>query len=158
MSGFLPERWTKASVCPSGESEGEVSAPGMFVSRRYVAFDPLAPAVLVRPRRTKYASPAPARRLAATRSTGMTGRRRRVEMTAAWPVVPESASMSNARSCAEWNRCSGFFSRQWRTMRSMPGETFWLVMERSAGSSLRIAAIVSPAESAWNARLPESIS
>ena len=35
---------------------------------------------------------------------------------------------------------------------------FWLVTERSGGSSLRIAAIVSPAESAWNARLPESIS
>ena len=43
-------------------------------------------------------------------------------------------------------------------MRSMPGEMFWFVTERSAGSSFRIAAIVSPAESAWNARLPESIS
>ena len=43
-------------------------------------------------------------------------------------------------------------------MRSRPGETDWLVTERSGGSSLRIDAIVSPAESAWNARLPDSIS
>ena len=35
---------------------------------------------------------------------------------------------------------------------------FWLVMERSGGSSLRIADIVSAAESPWKARLPESIS
>ncbi len=34
----------------------------------------------------------------------------------------------------------------------------WFVTERSGGSSFRIAAIVSPAESAWKARLPESIS
>ena len=35
---------------------------------------------------------------------------------------------------------------------------FWFVTERSGGSSLRIADIVSAAESPWNARLPESIS
>ena len=35
--------------------------------------------------------------------------------------TPESASRSNARSCAEWKRCSGFFSRQCRTMRSSAG-------------------------------------
>ena len=43
-------------------------------------------------------------------------------------------------------------------MRSRPGETFWLVTERSGGSSLRIADIVSAAESPWKARLPDSIS
>ena len=40
-------------------------------------------------------------------------------------------------SCADWKRCSGFFSRQWRTIRSRPGETFWFVTERSGGSSLQ---------------------
>ena len=35
--------------------------------------------------------------------------------------TPESASRSKARSCAEWKRCSGFFSRQCRTIRSRPG-------------------------------------
>ena len=35
---------------------------------------------------------------------------------------------------------------------------FWFVTESSGGSSLRIAVIVSAAESPWNARLPESIS
>jgi hypothetical protein len=59
---------------------------------------------------------------------------------------------------ADWNRRSGFFSRQWRTIRSRPGETFWFVTESSGGSSLRIAAIVSPAESPRKARWPESIS
>ena len=43
-------------------------------------------------------------------------------------------------------------------MRSRPGGMFWLVMDRSGGSSFRIADIVSAAESPWKARLPESIS
>ncbi len=61
-------------------------------------------------------------------------------------------------SLEDWNLRSGFFSRQWRTIRSRPGEMFWLVTASSGGSSLRIDAIVSPAESPWNARFPESIS
>ena len=48
---------------------------------------------------------------------------------------PESASRSKARSCAEWNRCSGFFSRQWRTMRSRPGGDV-LVGDREIGRVL----------------------
>ena len=70
--------------------------------------------------------------------------------------APDSDSRSNARSCAEWNRSSGFFSRQWRTTRSSPGCTFLFVAERSGGSSRRIADIVSAAVSRWNARAPES--
>ena len=61
-------------------------------------------------------------------------------------------------SDADWNLRSGFFSRQWRTIRSRPGEMFWFVTERSGGSSRRIAAIVSPAESPRKARWPASIS
>src|SRR6266545_6547429 len=72
--------------------------------------------------------------------------------------TPVSVSRSKARSWAEWKRCSGFFSRQWRTIRSSPGEIFRLVSERSGGSSRRIADIVSAVESAWKARRPESIS
>jgi hypothetical protein len=37
---------------------------------------------------------------------------------------PDSASRSKATSEADWNRRSGFFSRQWRTIRSRPGEMF----------------------------------
>ena len=70
------------------------------------------------------------------------------------PKTPDTASRSNARSCAEWKRCSGFFSMQCRTMRSRPGEMVWFVTERSGGSSLRIADIVSAAESPWNALSP----
>ena len=61
-------------------------------------------------------------------------------------------------SRADWNRSSGLFSRLWRTTRSSAGEIFWFVAESSAGSSRRIADIVSAAESPWNALLPESIS
>ena len=43
-------------------------------------------------------------------------------VAAAVPDVPESASRSNARSCADWKRRSGFFSMQCRTTRSRPGE------------------------------------
>ena len=70
----------------------------------------------------------------------------------------DSARRSNARSCAEWNLSSGFFSRQWRITRSSPGCTFLFVAERSGGSSRRIADMVSAAVSRWNAREPDSIS
>jgi len=70
----------------------------------------------------------------------------------------DNARRSNARSCAEWNRSSGFFSRQWRITRSRPGWTFLFVAERSGGSSRRMADIVSAAVSRWNAREPESAS
>ena len=60
---------------------------------------------------------------------------------------PESCSRSKARSRADWKRSSGFFSRQWRTIRSRAGGRLRLVSLRSGGSSLRIAVIVSTAES-----------
>ena len=36
---------------------------------------------------------------------------------------PESALRANDRSRADWNRCSGFFSKQRRTMRSSVEDT-----------------------------------
>src|SRR5258708_1275778 len=36
--------------------------------------------------------------------------------------VPESAPKANERSRADWKRCSGFFSRHLRTIRSRAGE------------------------------------
>src|SRR5215471_6985472 len=62
-------------------------------------------------------------------------------------VAPDKASIANARSLAEWNRSSGFFSRQCRNTRSRAGARFLLLSERSGGSSLRIALIVSAADS-----------
>src|ERR1035437_3162657 len=35
---------------------------------------------------------------------------------------PDNASSANVKSRADWKRSAGFFSRQWRTMRSRPGE------------------------------------
>ena len=61
-------------------------------------------------------------------------------------------------SLADWNRLSGSFSRQCRTMWSRTGGTFRPDSESSGGSSLRIAAMVSAAEPRWKARLPESSS
>ena len=66
--------------------------------------------------------------------------------------------MSNATSRADWKRSSGFFSRQCRTIRSSAGGSGWPPSAAGAGSSLRIAFIVSTAESPSNARRPVSIS
>ncbi len=44
---------------------------------------------------------------------------------------------SKARSWAEWKRCSGFFSRQWRMIRSSAGEMSRFAVEISGGSSLQ---------------------
>ena len=72
--------------------------------------------------------------------------------------TPERASRSKATSRADSNRSSGFFSRQWRTIRSSPGWMSLFVCERSGGSFDRIAVIVSAAVSPRNARWPDSIS
>ncbi len=74
------------------------------------------------------------------------------------PVAVASALRSKARSWADWKRCSGRFSRQWLTMRSSAGGRARVVSWRSGGSSLRIACIVSAADSPWKARRPETIS
>src|ERR1035437_7435776 len=71
---------------------------------------------------------------------------------------PDNAPSANVKSRADWKRSAGFFSRQWRTMRSRPGEIFTVVGSISAGSDLRIAFMVSTDESPPNAGLPESIS
>src|SRR6476646_995094 len=72
--------------------------------------------------------------------------------------VVDNVSSANARSVADWNRRSGFFSRQRRTIRSTPGEIESFVVSSSGGSFVRIAVIVSAAVSALNARSPPSIS
>src|SRR5208282_2491802 len=68
----------------------------------------------------------------------------------------ESASRPNATSRAESKRSAGFFSRQWRTIRSIAGGTARFSSEISGGSSFRIALIASADVSPLNARLPES--
>ena len=71
---------------------------------------------------------------------------------------PESASRSKAMSRADWNRSPGVFSRQWPTIRSRAGGRLRFVSDRSGGSSLRIAFMVSTAEAPRKARRPDSIS
>jgi len=66
--------------------------------------------------------------------------------------------MANARSLADWNRRSGFFSRQRRMMRSSPGDTCPPEADNSDTSSFRMAFMVSTEDSPLNARLPETIS
>jgi len=77
--------------------------------------------------------------------------------TAAEPVVPVAVSRAKARSRADWNRFSGFFSRQCRSTGTRAAASA-PIDEGSRGSSLRIAVIVSAAVSRANARLPVSIS
>jgi hypothetical protein len=61
-------------------------------------------------------------------------------------------------SRADWKRSAGFFSRQWRMIRSTPVPAPGLVCDSSAGSSLRMALVVSAAVSRRNVCLPDSIS
>ena len=69
-----------------------------------------------------------------------------------------SVSRLNARSRADWKRCSRSFSRQRRTRRSSGGGTAGLNCETSGGSSFRIALSVSIPELRLNARWPLRIS
>src|SRR5690349_9149281 len=62
-------------------------------------------------------------------------------------LAVESEPRSKARSRADWKRSSGFFSRQWETIRSRPGGIWRPDWASSGGSSLRIAFIVSIAVS-----------
>src|SRR5215467_13899286 len=66
--------------------------------------------------------------------------------------VPDSADNANDKSFADWKRCSEFFSRQRRTIRSSAGEIGCDAATGSAGSSLRTAVIVSAGVSRRNAR------
>src|SRR5215467_12735406 len=64
------------------------------------------------------------------------------------------ASSAKLRSLADWNRCSGFFSRQRRTILDSTGEIFGLVLVRSGGSTVRIEFITSTTDSPENGRSP----
>src|SRR6516225_2673251 len=57
--------------------------------------------------------------------------------------VSLNASSAKAKSCAEWKRCSGSFSRQRWTTRCIPGGVAGASCEMDEGSSFRIAAMVS---------------
>ena len=72
--------------------------------------------------------------------------------------VPESALSAKERSRADWKRCSGFFSRQRRTMRSSAGGSGRPGSDNSGGSSFKTAVMVSAGVSRRKARTPESIS
>src|ERR1700747_1909701 len=55
----------------------------------------------------------------------------------------ESASRTKARSDAEWNRCSGFFSRQRSSTFCRASEMLGAICDGEPGSSLRIELMVS---------------
>src|SRR4051794_35403105 len=74
------------------------------------------------------------------------------------PLGIDNASSANARSLADWNRSSGFFSRQRWTTRSSAGGIAGVAADSGGGSSLRMADSVSAALSRSNARRPEIIS
>src|SRR5215471_17922805 len=68
------------------------------------------------------------------------------------------ASSAKLRSLADWNRCSGFFSKQRRTIRESIGEIFGLVSLTSGGSTVKIEFMTSTTDSPENGRPPQSIS
>jgi hypothetical protein len=81
----------------------------------------------------------------------------RSTVCAADVAVPLGASIANARSLADWNRRSTFFSRHRPRIRCSPIGPCHPVSFSSGGSSRKIAAIVSATVSRLKARLPVNI-
>ncbi len=65
---------------------------------------------------------------------------------------------AKARSCAEWNRSPGFFSRQWTVTRSSSAGISFAKDPSGSGSSFKVAASASPADGLAKARRPDNIS
>ena len=103
---------------------------------------------------------APAASAASTASVATTAdgwtRRGSAAAATADPLRPSVATASSAyaRSRADWNRCRASFSRQRRITALMAGGTLAALLDRSGGSWLRIAFIVSADVAPWNARRP----
>src|ERR1700759_3547437 len=99
--------------------------------------------------RSQAPSASPAARRATAEATGTSQRRRfaAAEDADAPPdEIVEMDSRSKAMSWADWKRCAGCFSRQWRTMRSRAGGMAaglngFVLVAKSGGSSLRILAL-----------------
>ncbi len=133
-----------ANMRPSGESAGAtaesaklvswtyslVAGPGDFLARKRISAAPASNATTMIP---------------TTAATSFDRLPRSGEPRGAAVTEPESdsASSANARSEADWKRCSGFFSRQrWTTLCS-PGGASGTSCETPGGSSFRMAVIVS---------------
>src|SRR5580704_11620062 len=141
-------------VWPSGANRAEATCPPRKVRRVNTGFEagtvarPAQNAAAAANSRTGIAATNEARHrpILANRDAG----------TAFAELLSEDKlSKSKARSRADWKRKLGSFSRQWRTIRSRPGETCRPVSVSSGGSSLRMAFMVSTLESPLNARLRE---
>src|ERR1700732_519910 len=109
-------------VWPSGANRAEATCPPRKVSRVNTGFEagtvarPAQNAAAGASRRTGTAASNEARKrpILANRDTA----------TAFAELLREDRlSTSKARSRADWKRKLGSFSRQWRTIRSRPGET-----------------------------------
>src|SRR5437867_9691831 len=100
----------------------------------------------------------------ASATTGASQRNRRLDagvaaVATAAPEAPDvKVSSAKLRSLADWNRCSGFFSRHRRTILPSTEGILGFVSLRSGGSTVRIAFMSSTAESPENGRAPQSIS
>jgi len=70
---------------------------------------------------------------------------RELRSIAATEELPDSdkASSANAKSDADWKRCSGFFSKQRCTTRSSAAGTLCTICDMPGGSSFKMAVIVS---------------
>src|SRR5262245_6970860 len=72
------------------------------------------------------------------------------------PDGVDKASSAKQRSLADWKRCSGFFSKQRRTILSKAGLIFAFISLSSGGISFKIAFITSIADSPPKVRPPLS--
>src|ERR1700691_4967429 len=133
-----------ANMRPSGESAGATAESAKLVSWTY--------AVLVGPedfRVRKNISAAPASNTTTVSPTVVAtsfDRLSRSDEAGAATVTElesDSASSAKAKSEADWNRCSGLFSRQRWTTLCMAGGARGTSCETPGGSSFRMAVIVS---------------
>ena len=132
-----------SSVKRAGVGSGGASGPGRIARKAATAARPAASSHAARSRHAVVAG-------AGTASV--------CRLAAARPVPSVIASRANARSRADWNRCSGAFSRQRRIRRSRAGGVVPSGVTSSAGSRDSTALMASALVAAANGRVPLSIS
>src|SRR6185437_402531 len=145
---------TNVNMRPSGERAGWVTESGKFVSCTHWV---LSVAVFLGRNHMKARSAAIT---VAPAAIYIQRRERNTGNDVRAGDVPESdnASSANAKSCADWNRCSGLFSKHRCTIRCSASGTPGASDERLAGSSLIMAFMVSTDVGFRNARWPVSTS
>src|SRR5215471_8718230 len=140
---------------PSGDRLGNNSAPGsLVICAKSVSTASCCSFGVVARRATNVIS-TPAKKAASRKGLQASlGRKYVFAGIATWAEIdwPEIASNAKVRSQADWNRSSGAFSMQWRTILSIAGGTSTPAAANSGGSESNTSSSVSTADSPPKAR------